>query len=393
MRLVLRISDDQRRARLAIRHALAPAHRVDAIEVAAERVVALHATDPATIALSAWARTDGLHEDDLHRALYDDRTLVKHMAMRRTLFVFPRAILPAAQAGASERVATQERGRLSRDVERQGLHADGAAWLAEAEQAVVEALASGRLATAAELRAELPILSGHTIVSPGKSYGGENPVGPRVLTAASAAGKIVRAGNEGGWHVSRPRWAAMDDWLGEPLDAPSVDAGTAELVSAWLRAFGPGTANDLKWWLGSTVAAVKRALVDVSAVEVQLDHGEIGWVLPGDTGEIDDPGPWVALLPGLDPTIMGWQERAFYLGPHKEALFDRNGNAGPSIWADGRVIGGWRQDAEGRVELQLLDDPGRAARRALEAEAERLTDWLGGRRVQARFPSPLSKAT
>ena len=42
---------------------------------------------------------------DLDRALYDDRSLVKHLAMRRTLFVFPRETLPVAQAGASDRVA------------------------------------------------------------------------------------------------------------------------------------------------------------------------------------------------------------------------------------------------------------------------------------------------
>ena len=37
---------------------------------------------------------------DVDRALYDDRTLVKHLAMRRTLFAFPREVLDAAQGGA-----------------------------------------------------------------------------------------------------------------------------------------------------------------------------------------------------------------------------------------------------------------------------------------------------
>lgn len=390
---VLRITDAQRRARLMARHALAPEHRAATIEDATRAVVVLHATDPSTIQLSAWARTDGLQHDELHAALYDRRSLVKHMAMRRTLFVFPRELLSAGQVAAADRVAGQERRRLIADVQKTGLHADGAAWLQEAEAQVVAALAGGRLATSSELRDELPVLQGAVTYGEGKRWGGDVPIGPRVLTVASADGRIVRAANEGGWHVSRPRWGAMDDWLGAPLARPETAAGTAELVAAWLRAFGPGTTTDLKWWLGGTVAAVKHALADLQAVEVSLDGGGTGWVLPDDTAEQAAPAPAAALLPGLDPTTMGWFERDWYLGGHREHLFDRNGNAGPTLWWDGRIVGGWRQDADGVVELQLLEDPGAQARRALAAEAVRLTEWLGGLRVTARFPSPLSKAT
>ena len=59
----------------------------------------------------------------------------------------------------------------------------------------------------------------------------------------------------------------------------------------------------------------------------------------------------MALLPVLDPTVMGWKERGFYLGPHGPALFDRNGNAGTTAWVDGRIVGCWVQDAEGVVHV------------------------------------------
>ena len=62
------------------------------------------------------------------------------------------------------------------------------------------------------------------------------------------------------------------------------------------------------------------------------------------------------------------------------------------MWWDGRIVGGWRQDDHGQVVLQPLEDIGADALRALENEAARLTDWLGGRRVLPRFPSPLFKA-
>ena len=164
----------------------------------------------------------------------------------------------------------------------------------------------------------------------------------------------------------------------------------AGLVERWLRAFGPGTVADIKWWLGSTIAAARRALVDLGAVEVDLD-GQTGYVLPDDLGSTAPVEPWAALLPPLDPTTMGWIERDWYLGPYKAQLFDTNGNAGPTAWWDGRIVGGWQQGEPGDVVLQVFEDIGKRGRRALEVEAARLTEWLGGTRVIARFPSPLSK--
>ena len=43
-------------------------------------------------------------------------------------------------------------------------------------------------------------------------------------------------------------WTSMPRWLGSPLDRMDATAGIAQMTQAWLRAFGPGTANDLKWW-------------------------------------------------------------------------------------------------------------------------------------------------
>ena len=233
-----RIDVAERRARLARRHRLAPGDRAPDVVQAADSLVCLHGTDPATVYLSAWARVDGMTVGHMERALYADRSLVKHLAMRRTLFVFSREVLSIAQAGAGERVAGAERRRLIRDVEKAGLHADGTRWLAAASAEVLAALAGGGEATSSELREQIPLLAGSVAYGEGKSWGGDAPVGPRVLTTLSAAGQIVRTSNSGGWTISRPRWASMASWLGEEL-APYTEAeGVARLVEAWLRAFG-----------------------------------------------------------------------------------------------------------------------------------------------------------
>ena len=380
----------ERRTRLARRHRLAPGHRAGGVVEAARSMVCLHGTDPATVYLSALARVDGMAMSDLDRALYVDRSLVKHLAMRRTLYVFPREMLAAAQAGASERVADVERRRLIREVEKAGLQRNGERWLTKACEQVLEALSDGREATSSQLRDEIPLLEGSMTYGEGRSWGGQVSVGPRVLTVLSAEGRILRASNDGGWNTSRPRWASTAAWLGEEI-APMIAAeGVAGLVEAWLRSFGPGTAADIKWWLGSTVTAVRQALADLGAVEVELD-GKPGCVLPDDLDPADPVAPWAALLPSLDPTTMGWYERDWYLGPYKQQLFDTNGNAGPTMWWDGRIVGGWRQTETGEVVLQALEDIGSEATSAFEQEAARLTEWLGGTRVMLRFPSPLWK--
>lgn len=385
-----RIDAAERRARIARRHRLAPGHRAADVTEAAASMVCLHGTDPVTVYLSARARVEGMTVAHLDDALYVDRSLVKHLAMRRTLFVFPRSALPFAQAAASNRVAGVERRRLVRDVEAAGLHPDGAAWLAAAGEQVMRLLADGREATSSELRDEIPLLGGSMTYGAGKSWGGPVAVGPRVLTTLSAAGRIVRTSNVGGWTTSRPRWASTVAWLGEELATLPEPEGLAGMVARWLGAFGPGTAADLTWWLGSTVAGVRRALADVGAVEVDLD-GEVGYLLAGDTDATDPVEPWAALLPALDPTTMGWKGRDWYLGTYKDQLFDSNGNAGPTVWWNGRIVGGWRQHETGDVDLQLLEDIGADGRAAVEKEAAGLTRWFAGSRVLPRFPSPLSK--
>ena len=378
------VSDGERRARLAVRQALAPAYRADSPEAVTRAMTALHATEPASVYLACWARAESLQVTDIDRALYEDRTLVKQLAMRRTLFVFPRDLLPAVWPSASARVAGNERARMAKDAVKAGLADDGHDWLDRARADVLAALADlpqGR--PAAEIRRAVPIIDVKLDVSPGSPWSGT-----RVLTYLGATGDIVRGPNTAGWHTSRPRWTLTRHWLGEVPEPWTAADGYREIIRRWLHTFGPGTEDDLVWWLGSTKAVVRAALVALEAVTVSLDGGGAGWLLPGDLDEVPDPGPWAALLPVLDPTVMGWKGRGFYLGPHRDQIFDRQGNAGTTAWVDGRIVGSWVQDTAGVVEVRLIEEVAAGARRALEAEASRLTKWLGGFRIPTIYRSP-----
>jgi hypothetical protein len=391
---VRHIPDTERRWRLARRHALAPDFRVDSPEAATRAVTVLHSTEPATVYLSVRARVDGVTVEDVDRALYAERSLVKQLAMRRTLFVFPRDLLPAAWGSVSARVADMLAARMVKEVENAGLADDGAAWLEEARAAVLEVLADGPALTAQEIRERVPALEARLDLAPGKKYAANVSIGPRVLSQLAVEGLLVRGENAGHWRLSKPRWTTMESWLGDVPPPAKSDEGYAELVSRWLGSFGPGTEDDLVWWLGTTKTAVRGALSAVGAVPVTLDGGGTGFVLPDDPALDSEPEPvepWAALLPVLDPTVMGWKQRDFYLGGYGPQLFDTNGNAGTTAWWDGRVVGCWVQDDAGVVEVRLLEKLPRQAVAALSEEAERLTAWLDGVRIGTVYPSESMK--
>ena len=134
------------------------------------------------------------------------------------------------------------------------------------------------------------------------------------------------------------------------------------------------------------------ALAQIDTAQVALTGGATGLVLAADAAPVAAPEPWVALLPALDPAPMGWQERSWYLGEHRASCFDRSGNIGPTVWSDGRIVGGWAQRrGSGEVAVRMLEDVGAEAERAVAEEAARTQEWIGDVRVTPRFRTPLER--
>jgi hypothetical protein len=388
------IGVEERRARIGRRHRLAPSCQAADPVQTAESLVVLHATDPATVHLSVAARVPGSDVAGTERALYDERTLIRMLGMRRTVFVAPTAFAPVIQAACTDDIAVKQRKLLVKHLTEAGIAGDVEAagrWLRAVEESTATALTLRGSATANELSADEPRLRSRLAMSVGKSYAGQPYVTSRVLFQLAAEGRIVRGRPLGTWLSGQHRWSPAEKWLPGGLgNKPQADEARASLARAWLNSFGPGTAADLQWWSGWTMGQTRKALTAVDAVEVDLD-GAIGYVLPDDEAAEAEVEPWVAFLPTLDPTPMGWKERDWYLGDHKARLFDNTGNIGPTIWADGRIVGGWGQPESGEVRFELLEDVGKEATTAIEAEAGKWTSWLAGVRVTPRFRSPLEK--
>ncbi|ATL71742.1 winged helix DNA-binding domain-containing protein [Nocardia terpenica] len=352
-------------------------------------MVALHATDPATVYLSVAARTRGLEPAHVERALYDDRTLVRLLAMRRTMFVAPVGLLPALQAGVADALADKQRrayGRYLTGV----VDGDIGAWLTEVEDETHRELLARGSATGAQLGAAVPRLRTRVDTAPGKSYSKPTNITTWVLITLGCEGRIVRGRPNGGWTSSQYSWSPVESWLPAGVPALPVEAARAELVRRWLYAFGPAPVEDIRWWTGWTVAEVRKTLAQLPIAEVDLDGGT-GVLLADDLDPVPAPEPWAALLPALDATPMGWQRRDWFLGPHAPDLFDRNGNVGPTVWWDGRIVGGWAQRKDGEIAWRLLEDVGADARAAITAEAERTAAWFGEVRAIPRFRTPLER--
>ncbi|MFJ4790546.1 winged helix DNA-binding domain-containing protein [Streptomyces sp. NPDC088794] len=379
----------ERRARLASRQRLIGPARASSPEEVAASLVALHGSDPATVYLALGARlTDATRTvPATERALYESRSLVRMHGMRHTVFVFPTDLTAVVHASTGLAVAARERASLLKDMAKAG--APDAAWLKEVEESMLSALALRGQATATELAEDEPRLRERFVYAAGKSYEGVHTVSTRLLRVLGVEGKVVRGRPLGSWTSGQFRWAVAPEH-------PELDLAEAQstLLAHWLRACGPATEADLKWWTGWKVTDVRRALAAIGAREVSLDEGP-AYVVADDVDPVADPAePWAALLPALDPTAMGWQQRDWYLAPElRPHLFDYSGNVGPTVWWNGQVVGAWAQRPDGEIAWRVLapGGVGREAETAIGVAAERLRGWVGETRVTPRFRTPVEK--
>ncbi len=374
-----------RRARLVERQ-LTAASAVDA----ARAVVVLHATDPATVYLSVLARCPALTVEDVGRELYDERRLVRMMAMRRTLFVVPAELVPVVHAAASLEVAATARRRLLTQLATlptdPRLPDDLDGWLAGVEQGVTEAIERLGVASGAQLALAEPRLRTALLPTTDKAYDVRRTLTSQVLVLVGAQGRLVRGRPMGTWTSRQHTWEAASAWWPDGIEPLEPAHARARLAQAYLRRFGPATEVDVAWWTGWSKGATRAAL---SSLDTAGLAG--GLVLAHDVETVAAAEPTARLLPALDPTPMGWKERGWFLPEDSRALYDAYGNVGPTVWWGGEVVGGWAVRRDGSVATDLLVDRGAEARTAVAAAADALSARLDGTVVVPSFRTPLER--
>lgn len=362
-------------------------------EAVTHALLALHATDPASVYLSVLARSTSSTLAEVAAAMYDRRTLVRWMAMRRTLFLLPRADVPVVQAAISTPLAAMLRRRLLGQLKRNGteppIGGDLGTWLSNLERLVERALRARGSATGTELAADVPAL--RTVIQPRAASDRPQNITSALLTMMSAQGRIVRGTPTGPWTSRHHRWERVEQWWPDGLPELTAEDSQRELARGWLTRFGPATADDLQWWTGWNKTTLRHALRELPVEEVDL-HGHTGIAL-----DHDDPRdaaaapPVAALLPALDPTPMGWKQRDWFFGIPQHHLFDNRGNIGPTLWWDGEIIGSWAVTATGQVRTVALADRGGAARSAIQDIAAWLEARLQGSAITPAIRTPLER--
>jgi DNA glycosylase AlkZ-like len=167
------------------------------------------------------------------------------------------------------------------------------------------------------------------------------------------------------------RWAGL----------PSVDEAGRTVVEAYVRTYGPTTADGVQYFLGAGLSAGRKALRgwldDLSDRLVTIDvDGEDVLLFADDVADLTATtvAPTVRLLPAADPWVMGpGTADPHVVPPARRQLVTRGANL---VLADGVVAGTWKRKA-GTLTVVWFGEAERPDHDLLGEEALRLAGILG----------------
>jgi Winged helix DNA-binding domain len=312
------------------------------LPAALERVGGIQAQYAPSMYVGLWSRLEGFAREDLTRAL-ERREVIQGTLMRITIHLVSRAdYWPMALATRAARRQWWLRSR--RDGPRE-------AEMAEAARGLRERLRAGPLP-----RREVEAMLGKAVA---------NGVGLWV--------DLVRVPPSGTWERRRADlFAAAEDWLGPPDVSP--EAAVEHLVRRYLAAFGPASAADVASWSGLARRELVPVLDSLAPERLRDEAGGELLDLPGaPRPPADTPAP-VRFLPTWDATLLVHARRTGLLPePYRPRVFSsKTPQSVPTFLVDGAVAGTWRH-AGGGIALEPFERLDATTRRALDAEADRLT--------------------
>ena len=383
---------EERRARLVRRHLLTPAARVALGRSRSADALVRAALDRRRDGVPLGARAVERRRPGRHRARAlrgsHGRAHARHApdALRRAAGARGRSSQPActdddgrARAAPGSRAGSPRPGGID----------DAGAWLADARGD----RAGGSRGRAARRRrrrssATSPLLATKIQVGAGTW---DDPAERRLAGPPAARdGRDARSRPATRHLEQRPVPLGPDRRPGsarsEPL--PTVADARAELVRRWLARLRPGDRDRPALVDGLDGPAIRAALAAVRCRRGRPRRGARASCSPTISSAIEPPGAvGRAAARRSITTTMGWKERDWYLGAHGPTLFDRNGNAGPTVWWDGRVVGGWSQRRDGEIVYRLLEDVGSEAERAVAAGGGAHRGLDGRSADQPRLPA------
>lgn len=343
----------------------APAPRADLLEVVRDHV-GIQAQVMSSAELSLGTRVEGLARDEVARALWEERTLVKTWAMRGTLHLVAARELPELVAALGTRLNWLKPVWLRYF----GVTADQMRRLQDAIGEVLSDRPMTRLALAEALAAQLDDPSFAAKVT--GSWG-------TFLKPAAGRG-LLCFGPDDGRNVTFVNPAA---WLGSAMPEPDP-ATLGAVLERHLGTFPGSSKGELARWWGVSVGELRAGFASAGdRLAVIGIEGVKAYVRAADLDELAaiEPSTTVRLLGGFDPYTLSLQKEAEPLLPAaRRSLVSREaGWISAVVLVGGRVAGTWTHDLapkRTRVELSPWRRLTKSERRAVDAEAARIGAFL-----------------
>ncbi len=331
--------------------------------------------------LSIWSRVRDIQITQIQRAI-DQRRLVKASCMRNTLFLVPAQDLAIFGLGSFFRSKREIAWTRNKGVSDRDIDAAIDATLSVLDQPLTRMEIAERASQA--LGVQLQSIQGG-------GWGNRRavasvPVGHLVFPVVDLLHLVAARGVicYGPYRGTEPTFVRADAWIPRWKNVPQQEAESA-LLHAYLRAFGPATAEDFSMWSGFSFKDARalwaREQGHISPVDVQGSNAGILHKDMNALAHIKLESPSVRLLPYFDTYLLGHRERGHLLGAkHRSKVYRPQGWIAPVVLVDGRIAGVWEHAREKnilRVKVTKFESISRRVTAGIREEAEALGQFLG----------------
>ncbi|MEP6753596.1 MAG: winged helix DNA-binding domain-containing protein [Candidatus Dormiibacterota bacterium] len=310
--------------------------------------------------------------EDVKKALWKDKVLVKTWLMRGTLHLVPSADLPLYTAAMRSRWVWPNNTWLK--------------WVQLTEPELISLItgigdALDEPMTREELIAKMGRSSSEhvrTVLKSGWST---------LLKPVARAGRLCFGPSRG----TSVTFVRPDVWLRSWRDI-DPDEAVVEVGRRYLRAYGPATKDDFGRWFGAWPGVGKAAWTGLADELVPVSiEGRRADVLAPDLKELKGmaQASSVRLLPTFDPYLMGHNSRDHLFEPMHRAKVSRTaGWISAVVLVDGRVVGTWTHTVA-RQTLRIVVDPFHklqpAVRTEIGSRCDEIASSLGAAEVEISY--------
>jgi hypothetical protein len=180
-------------------------------------------------------------------------------------------------------------------------------------------------------------------------------------------------------------YCLVSEWIGKQKSRTG-DKALAELITRYLRGYGPAGPNDFSSWSGLSLADAKKGwdlLRDRKALTAIDVENSVLWSQEPQLKSLEAPadtGTVVNLLPAFDTFVLGYEDREYLVpGEYRKEVY-HGGQTVPVVLVNGLAAGTWRYERRGNklhITINRFEPFDRITRELVAEEAEDIGRFWG----------------